>query len=328
MAPDVFSAMEGDELQAIARKVREYQTARNLSDSALLKKFGGLGSTKTYKRILAGDLAELDLEKQLNSYRAVEALIESLGNANENCEELYDDLYPVIELRRVFIETAGENGLARLIILQGPTGSGKSSARKVLLEKFGQRLVLVEASVAWNDSPMGMLGAILKALGKKEAPYNQVERLQMTTDLMSESRRALVIEEAHHMGPRLLNLTKTLINNTPGEFILVTIDTLWKKLESAAYEEARQLTGNRLAERVLLDSRLMESDVSKILSRRVKFANGAFPMALKIVMDKAANYGRFAFVRDVCSRVNERADGELVTLELFAQAVNEEVKSR
>ena len=52
------------------------------------------------------------------------------------------------------------------MILQGPTGSGKSSARKVLFEKFGQRLVLVEASVAWNDSPMAMLGAILKALGK------------------------------------------------------------------------------------------------------------------------------------------------------------------
>ena len=254
--------------------------------------------------------------------------MDSMGNGAESHEQLYDDLFPVIELRRVFIETTKENGLARLVILQGPTGSGKSSARKVLFEKFGQRLVLVEASVAWNDSPMAMLGAILKALGKKEAPYNQMDRLQMVLEMLNESRRALVIEEAHHMGPRLLNLCKTLINNTPGEFILVTIDTLWKKLESAAYQEALQLTGNRLAERVLLSSVLMKSDVEKILSRRTAILKRDLEMAIKIVMDKAANYGRFAFVRDVCTRVNTLADGEPVTLELFAQAVAEEVKSR
>jgi len=321
MAPELFTSMEAEELQAIARKVCEYQQAKGMSDTALLKKFGGLGSTKTYKRILNGDLAELDLEKQLNNYRAVEALMDSMGNGAESNEQLYDDLFPVIELRRVFIETTKENGLARLVILQGPTGSGKSSARKVLFEKFGQRLVLVEASVAWNDSPMAMLGAILKALGKKEAPYNQMDRLQMVLEMLNESRRALVIEEAHHMGPRLLNLCKTLINATPGEFILVTIDTLWKKLESAAYQEALQLTGNRLAERVLLSSTMMKSDVEKILTRDTE-------MAVKIVLDKAANYGRFAFVRDVCTRVNTLADGEPVTLELFAQAVTEEVKSR
>ena len=328
MAPELFTTMEADELQKIAKKVRGYQQSRNLSDAALLRKFGGLGSTKTYKRILGGDLAELDLERQLNSYRAVEALIDSLGNANEVEEEIYDDLYPVIELRRVFLETAQVTGLARVVFLQGPNGSGKSSARKFLSDKYGQRLLMIEATEVWNDSPMSMLGAFLIAMGVKEIPYNQTDRLRLVIDLLSQSRRGVLLEEAHHLGPRLLNTIKTLVNNTPGEFFLFAVDTLWRKLERAAYEEARQLSQNRLAERIVLPENLMPSDVEKFLTRRIKWAHGDIAQAVKLVLDKSATYGRFAFVRDVCIRANENANGDPVTMELFVQALATEVKSR
>ena len=328
MAPELFTTMEADELRKIAQKVRGYQSTRNLSDAALLKKFGGLGSTKTYKRILGGDLAELDLEKQLNNYRAVEALIDSLGNASEIDEEIYDDLYPVIELRRVFLETASVTGLARVIFLQGPTGSGKSSARRFLQGKYGQRLLMVEATEVWNDSPMAMLGAILAALGVKEIPYNQTDRLRAVIELLNQGRLALLLEEAHHLGPRLLNTLKTLVNNTPGEFILFAVDTLWRKLERGAYEEALQLSQNRLAERIVLPQNLLPSDVEKLLTRRIKWAAGDLTLAVKLILDKAAKYGRFAFVRDVCLRANENASGDPVTLEAFTQAIAQEVKSR
>lgn len=226
MAPELFTTMEANELRELAQKVREYQESKKLSDTALLKKFSGLGSTKTFKRILADDLVELDLERQLNNYRSVWAFIESTGDDSADEENLYDDLYPVIQLRRAFFETTRENGTARVIVLQGPTGSGKTSARRLLLEKYGPRLLMIEATVAWNDSPGGMLGAVLDALGKKEKPLIQVDRLNKVIELLNESRRCLVVEEAHHLGPRCLNLTKTLVNQTPGEFVLIAIDTL------------------------------------------------------------------------------------------------------
>ena len=316
------------ELIAAAWRISEYQQLKKLSDNALVRKFAGLGSTKTYKRILNADIAELNLEKQLANYRGVLALIENLGGDKEDPEELYEDLYSVRELHRVFMDTMSTTTIARLIILQGPTSSGKSKAVELLMRSQGERVVRTEASEAWADSPMSMLRAILQALGRTDYPGRQIERLEMVIELLNKRRRCLILEEAEHMGPRTLNLLKTLINNTPGEFVLVCVDILWRKLEKDAYEEARQLTKNRLAERIQLGAEVRPADVEKILSRRVVWAEGVLPRAVRMVLAKANDSGLLAFVRDVCTRANDMADDEPVTADMFAQAVNEEVKSR
>lgn len=88
------------------------------------------------------------------------------------------------------------------------------------------------------------------------------------------------------------------------------------------------MTGNRLAERINLGGALRESDVRKMLERRVHWENGDVKQALRMTMDKAPNYGRFAFVRDVCKRATEKADGDAVTIDTFTAAITEEVASR
>jgi len=328
MAPELYGTMEVQELQDLAGKVQEFQLARKLSDSALAKQIPSIGSTKTYKRILSGDLKELDLENQLHGYRSAVAFIESMSGDEREEEELYDDLYPVIQLRRAFFETTRDRGLARAIFLLGPTGSGKSSARKLLIEKYGQRLLTIEATVVWNDSPQAMLGAILAALGKDDVAFP--ERLNEAVARLTKYRRCLCIEEAHHLGPRCLNLVKTLINQTPAEFIFIAIDSLWKKLETRAYEEAKQLTGNRLADTIRLGRVVRENDVRKLLERRItNWENGDLKSAVKIVSEKAnGSTGLYAFIREVCKRANEKAGKDEVTLELFTNAVAEEAASR
>ena len=329
MAPELFQTMEANELRDLAAKIREYQLANQLSDSALLRKFAGLGSTKTFKKILDDDLRELDLENQLNNFRAVWAFIESLGDDNGVEEELYDDLWPVIQLRRVFFDTRKEMGNARVVFVLGPTGSGKSSARKILMDKYGAALLCVEASEDWNGKPNPFLGAILKALGKKDLPAIACDRREKVEELLKESRRCLMIEEAHHLGPKNLNVIKRLVNNTPGEFVLLGNDTLMKRLELAAYEDATQLTGNRLAERINLGRDVRERDVKIILERRITWANAAdLKQAVRVCCEKASGYGRLAFVRDVCIRAARKADGEAVPIETFIDAVREEVLSR
>ncbi len=327
MAPELYGTMEVQELQDLARKVQEFQVARKLSDSALAKLIPSIGSTKTYKRILAGDLKELDLENQLHGYRGACAFIESTGGDQRVEEDLYDDLYPVIQLRRAFFESTRDAGVARVTFLLGPSGSGKTSARKLLIEKYGQRILTIEATVAWNDSPQAMLAAILSEFGKKDVPF--VDRLNHTIELLNKARRCLAIEEAHHLGPRCLNLVKTLVNQTTAEFILLAIDTLWKKLETRAYEEAKQLTGNRLADKINLGRAVRESDVRKLIERRLPDLNGDIKQAVRLVSEKAnGSTGLYAFVREVCKRANETAGKDEVTSEIFTNAVAEEAASR
>lgn len=326
MAPELLNSADAAELREIASRVREWQQTKQLSDTALIKKFSGLGSTKTFTRILKDELKELDLEKQLTNYRAVEALIESIGDDDGEDEELYPDLTPTVHLSRVALEVIRERGIARFVLMLGDTGVGKSSARKVILGKYGQRFLWVEATEVWNDSPNALLGSVLSALGEKQLPPAGIDRLTKVESRLNESRIGIFVEEAHHLGPRCLNTIKTLINRTPSEFLILAKETLWAKLERAAYEEAKQLTKNRLAERIYIQG-VKETDVKKMLERRVNWDNGDMKSAVKLVVDRA-NLGNLAFCREVIKRVNEMAEGEPVTIEQFTTAINDEAKSR
>lgn len=332
MAPEMLNSADAAELREIAQRVRDWQQGKGLSNAALCRKFGGLGSTKTYKRILEpGEenegLKELDLDKQLANYKTVWALIESIGDDEAAREELYPDLTPAVHFNRVLLETMREAaGIARFILILGDTGSGKSSALHLMRVKWGQRILSIEASVAWNDSPMALLGAILAAYGDEAPPYNLVERFNAVVKRLKPTRTCIFIDEGHHLGPRCLNLIKTLINQTPGEFVVSAKETLWKKLELAAFEEVKQLTKNRLAERIYLKA-AKPSDIQKMIERRVRGLNGSIEAAVKMITDRL-KFGNLAFAREVIKRVNETAEGDDVTLEMFADAVTAEVKSR
>ena len=319
---------ELSELQILAGNIRESQLSQKLNDSAICRKFTGLGSTKTYQRIREGkDLEELDLEKWLLNYRAVWALIEGGVADEEPHEEYYEDLTPVLRLKRAINGAMKASGNDRLVIMEADTGSGKTTSRKLVEKKYGQRVVFIEASVAWNDSPSAFLAEILRTFGLKHPPQLTMKRLEQVLAALNASRTCLIIEEAHHFGPRCLNLLKSLINQTPGEFVLLTLRTLWKRLEREAYEEARQLTGNRLFERIKIEA-LHPGDVKKMLERRCNMDAADLGQASRMVTERAQGKGNLAFVRDVCRRATEIADGAPVSLETINSAITQEVASR
>ena len=91
---------------------------------------------------------------------------------------------------------------------------------------------------------------------------------------------------------------KTLVNTTPGEFILVAIPTLWNKLQAHAYQEAKQIATNRLSERVKLT--LDEADIRTYLGHRFPKAEAAdLKVAARIIRPNALLAGNYAFLRDV-----------------------------
>ena len=287
------------ELVETAAKIAAWGESHGMSRAQLVRNFADLGSEKSFRDISGGQLEGYNAENQLTKYRAVYATMEELANQGGE-ERIYDDLGTVVKIRRAFLGVVKATGTNRVLIVQGESGIGKTTAVGLLRGKYGTgRISYVEASDVWADSPNAFLGAILRALGVTELPAGRVQRLEEVQARLAISRRCLVIDEAHHLGPHCLNTVKTLVNTTPGEFILVAIPTLWNKLQAHAYQEAKQIATNRLSERVKLT--LDEADVRTYLAKRFPDAAAAdLKTAARIIRPSALLSGNYAFVRDVC----------------------------
>ena len=287
-----------EELVETAAKIAEWGETHGMSRAQLVRNFTDLGSEKSFRDISNGDLEGYSVENQLTKYRAVYATMAELADQGGE-EKIYDDLGTVVKLRRAFLGVVKATGTNRVLIVQGESGVGKTTAVGLRRGKYGSgRISYVEASDVWADSPNAFLGAILRSLGVTELPAGRVQRLEEVQSRLQISRRCLVIDEAHHLGPHCLNTVKTLVNTTPGEFILVAIPTLWNKLQAHAYQEAKQIATNRLSERVKLT--LEEADIRTYLAKRFPKAGTAeLKVAAKIIRPNALLSGNYAFVRDV-----------------------------
>lgn len=315
------------EIRELTQFIYAYQTTEDLSDNALVKKFPGLGSTKTWTKFLSGNIVELNVPKWIVEYRQVREQIVALQTRSKDNEPIYDDLSGFMRLRGAFTEALREDGNNRLIIVQGPSGSGKTTAVKLLAQKFGRRIIFCEADETWKESLRAMMGGILNAVGIEQTPLQLRDCERKVIERLSAPRVCLVIDEAHHLGPRTLNLVKTIINQTPGEIILLAMDTLQARLESSAYFEAMQLVHNRLLERIRLD-RLEADDVEKILKRRLTWENGDLHKAATALRDQAVRRGHLAFVKLVVRRAARLADGDPMTLEVFVKAMSQTIDKR
>lgn len=322
-----MSGKDATELVELAGRIFAWQQHQAKTNSQMIREYPGLGSDKTYGRLREGQTDEYDIETQLANYRAVWAVIEAVSGAAGAEEQLFDDLTAVLQVKRAALEAMRVEGNNRVVLVEGASGIGKSKALAMLAGRYGVRIVLTEASDCWGDSPAALLGAILRALGCSDFPAGRVDRLEKVIDLLCRSRRCLVVDEAHHLGPHCLNTLKTLVNQTPGEFIVAAIPTLWSRLEGKAYMEARQLTTNRLAERVKLD--LSELDIVRYLRHVLPEADeAALKAGAKVIRPTALGNGNMAFVRDVSGAIRRLAPDGKPDVKLISDAVNAAAKRR
>ena len=317
------------EIMALAKRIEEYRTSKKWTQVRLLREFSGLGSSKVFWACLEGKTDELDLEGNwLTEYRGAIALIEAEAENTAATEDLYDDLLPVSELARVVAPLFRTDSNDRVVIVQGEPGSGKTTAARMIAKHFASKVMMVEAADAWGDKPAPLLGAILRRFGVQVLPAGASVRLDNCLALMHDNRRVLFIDESHHLGPRQLNTIKTLINQTTWGVVLFCIPTLWRKLERGAYEEARQLTTNRLAERVQLACPV-ERDVQRIIQRRLPtMPKDVGQIAGRMICTSAQTHGGLSFVRDVVKRLADQADSATLTKEDVAHSVQKELASR
>lgn len=282
-----------------ARAIREWQERRplKLSDEALIRRYPALGSTKTYKRILVGDTAELRAAEWAEKYRGVLTQIDTEEAETSKAEALYDDLEPARAVRTAVASVVRSMGIERLVIVQGDTGSGKTSSLKLIAGLYPGNVTTVEANVGWRSFASAM-GDIAIALGLADdaakLPVSGSARLDAIVRHIGESRRLVLIDEGHHMTADVLNAVKTMINRTGARFVVAAQSTLWRKLQAASLQEAKQLLLNRLRERVYLAGPSAD-DVALYLGRRCEL-DVSTATALEI-SKAAAKGGAYAFLR-------------------------------
>ncbi len=309
-----------EELVAKAKEIEQYRRKEGLSINALLKKFSGLGTDRTWNRILRGELDELKAADWLARYRTVVNLIGLETDRSKTQEELYSDLSAAVQLESAFIDAMNENGNARFILVLGDTGMGKTRAMELLANTYGDRIVCVEASEIWDDNPKALLEVILKALGIDDVPPSKVKLQEKVLARLNERRVCLMVDEGQHLGRKCLNTLKTILNQTKGEVGVLAMKVLWGRMESLNFQETRQLTGNRLAGKI--DLALGEDDIHKILSRRVEWDSAVeLKKCAARISDRAANKGNLALAREVCKAVNDMRGDTKATSEMFIEAL-------
>ena len=305
-----------EELLQLAQNIAGWQerTSPRMSNEAMIKRFRGLGSSKTYRRLVNGDTDFADLTGPLSRYRGVWKQIQEMSGSDGR-EEIYSDLTPTFEVGMAVSQLLPQRGNERIVLVEGPTGGGKTKALEYVASIYPGQTVWLEATEAWSSLNV-MMGDFLVALGlykdtpedRRRMPASKGARLQEVITDLKQSRRVILLDEGHHMVAGGLNLLKGILNQSDSVLVIACIDTLWTKLAAKSWREASQLVFNRLYERVRLAPPTAD-DVEYFLTRRVSILAGTeWKKACPRIAEFAENSGAFAFLRRVASAANAMAD--------------------
>jgi type II secretory pathway predicted ATPase ExeA len=338
-----MSQQKIQQLRELGRKIEEWRVAHDYSKNKICAKFGQLGSSKTYGRVLdlKDDLAEaFDLDKQLPNYQAAWDLIqEHQEDPEEN--RIYEDFGFMESALEQVKEAMQQTDDMRLVLITGRPGAGKSAALKLLQadKRIGAVTVRVEATEAWRAKTTDFLGALLTEMGhydrrgkqdasdgevdrgrKAELPQSANDRLNRLIERIDGKRIVLAIDEAHHIGAEGYNVIKTLINQTSATVVMAAIPDLVNRINKKSHCEALQLFG-RMWSRVDLGSP-KTGDVLQFMTRRgLKFATPADANGIaRKIADESSTLGLWRYVKR-CVREAKRRAGTAWTAEEFSHVI-------
>jgi hypothetical protein len=306
------------QLREIAKQIEERREFLSLSKNSLCQKFGQLGSTKTYGRILNpnDELDQLDIGVQLENYQAAWEIFQTHTEDTEE-EKVYGDFEFMVDGFTAVREAMQEPGITRLVLITAGPGGGKSAFITHLQRHPATKSIIykVEATEAWRESTNELLGALLLEVGvferqileegedrkkqdpEKGLPIGPGARLRKLIERLNGRKVILAIDEGHHIGPAGYNILKTLLNQTKAVVVMAAHPDLILRINKSSHAEASQLFVNRLYEHVRIGPPQV-AEVMEFMKRRgVKFASSkeANEVAAKIVSD-GPRFGLWKYV--------------------------------
>ena len=324
-----YAADQRDAAQAVTNQLHgvclEIESYRQIlrpvpSENAWVRTWPGLGSQKTYSKILRQDFDGINSSAKLPDYRGVLAAV-TAHQRSKGAEELYEDIGGAQAVQLAFLRLMHHHGKDRLISIEGASGSGKTCSLDVLQAagSYGSSIYRLDANETWRSLRVTMR-AMLRALkvSEEKIPSSGGEMMELLkSTIAAKGRIAFAIDECHHISGAVINLFKTLLNETEMLLILAGVGTLLRKLRAAAAEEAKQLFDNRLFCRVTLGGP-NESGARDFLSRRLGIQGRDWkPSTLQTLCNLASHTGHWAFLRRTVDQLqssgtNDPSDSDLL----------------
>jgi hypothetical protein len=321
-------------LRQLAVQAHDYQLQRDWTDTRLCKEIAHLGSTKTFKRILnpTDALEELTIETQLRNYENAITLIEAKSSKDLPPEPVYEDFRNIKAVLRAVASGLKEESISRFVCVEGENGTGKDSSLITMHKRWPRVIVPVEANELWRDSLAIPLADLINTLGVKRRneegegfrmPMFPAQRYEILVEELRKRKVALAVNEAHSMGPRGLNLFKTLINETPAVIVFFCIPVLLNRLIKTGYEEAAQLFGNRLCQRVRLETPAADEIITYFERRGIRFENTLTANELaNRLEEEAPSYGNWAFVKRTARKAVLKGEGKPLGMAALVEFIN------
>ena len=137
-------------------------------------------------------------------------------------EPEYEDFANVIAVKQAIASALQEESIKRFVCIEGQSGTGKDAAIHALKRTWPNITAIVEAHELWRESNALPMADIITALSAKRrnegvdplpCPLFPSQRMAVIRDELARRPIVLLINEAHHCGPRL-NFVKWIINNT------------------------------------------------------------------------------------------------------------------
>lgn len=321
-------------LRDLARDIQTFQTERGWSDARLCKEISQVGSSKTYKRILdpEDELDDLNVENQLRNYQAAAEMVRILAARDHAPEPEYQEFDNIKLSLGAVARALKEDSIRRFVVIEGENGTGKDAVKNAILARLGAMTTMVEATELWKESAAIPLLDIIQSLdirrrtdedsGEKfRIPVYPQARLELILAELAKRKTILLVNEAHHMGPRCINLIKTIINRTPTVVVFLCIPSLLSRLIKSSYEECIQLFGNRLCERVRLKNPPADEILTLLDKRGVKFTDAKAENEIaRAISEAAPQFGNWSFVIRMCRELRAKSAGKPVSLDTFALA--------
>lgn len=313
------------QLRSTATQIDTYRKTRRPvpSDRAWVREWPGLGSPKTWSKILDGDFAGISAAAKLPDYRGVLAAV-AAQTKSRSAEELYDDLAGAQAVTLASLRLMHHYGKDRLILIEGGSGSGKTSSLDLLQASgaSGSTIYRLDANETWKSQRVAMR-AMLRVMRVQEAniPVVTGEMMELLKATLRDKGRVIfAIDEAHHVGGCVLNLFKSLLNETEMLLILAGMATLLQKLRAAASEEAKQLIHNRLFSRVVLAGPDRDG-VREFLSRRLQMSPDWKVATLDQIAAAAVHAGHWSFLRRLVDQLATAGTDNPTDADLLGAAV-------